>query len=129
AVARWAAWAWSSHQSLRVGHRAARIGLLIGPRVADPAVRRVVTERHRALVGRAGEHVEVVHGVAGCGDARTVVAARDEEHVAVPHGHGRVDRPVAGVRAVHAEALPARLQPVAAGDPEVVDLLVDHFAL
>ena len=53
------------------------------PRVAHPVVRRVVAERHRPLAAGAGEHVEVVQRVAGRGDARAVVAALDEEHVAV----------------------------------------------
>src|SRR4051794_15242906 len=54
--------------------------------------------------------------MAGRGDARAVIAARDEEGVAGLHDHGLVDLAVCGVRAVDAV-------PVLALDLEVVDLL------
>ena len=96
---------------------------------------RVVAEGHRALVRRAGHHVEVVHRVAGRSRARTVVAVRHQDHVVVAHLEGLVDRRQpglvvlrAGVGAVEAAADTGRSDLVGSGDPVVVDLLVDHLA-
>ena len=76
----------------------------------------------RRSLGRAGHHVEVVHRMPWRGDAGPVVAAWDQEHVAVADRHRLVDRAVGGVRAVQAEpGLPA--------DPEVVDLLERDLVL
>ena len=110
-------------------HRQARVEFHVVPGGADPVLRRVVGEGElaRARIGR--HHVEVVERVAGRRDARAVVARRHEEHVAVAHDHGLVDRAIVGVRAVHGVAVGGIRDPADAADAEVVDLLVVHLAL
>src|SRR5690606_13645870 len=111
------------------GHRAARVGRHVVPLPPYPRVGGVVAERHRTPLARPGQHVEVVHRVAGSGDARPVLAVRDEHHVAVTHLQRLVQLRQAGLRvlragvgAVDAEAVAARGHLVAACDAVVVDL-------
>jgi hypothetical protein len=89
---------------------------------------RVVAERHRPLAARTSEHVEVVHRVTRCRDARPVVAARNAEHVAVVDHDVDVDLTIRRVRAVHAEPFGRVVTAAGNADAEVVDLLVVHGA-
>jgi len=95
----------------------------------------VVAERERPLGGRPRHDVEVVHRVAGSGDARTVIAVRDEHDVVVAHLDQFVESAEASrlmlgsrVAAVVAETGAGRAHLVVAGDPVVVDLFVDYGA-
>ena len=106
------------------GGRACRTAVagrrLVGPGVADPAVRRVVADPPGPLVARAGHHVEVVEVVAGHGHRRAVPSVRDEHDVAAADLGQDVDL-LAGVPvdALVGDTGSGR----SGGDLEVVDLL------
>jgi len=93
----------------------------------------IVAEVHRAVVVRSGQHIQVVHRVAGRRDAGTVITPRHEERVAVEHGDIGIDFEVGvgewpGVGAVHAEAVRRVVRRAGLADAEVVDLLVVDVA-
>ncbi len=86
----------------------------------------VVAERHRPLRCRAGQHVQVIHIVAGRRHGRAVVAVRDQHHVAAANLGQHVDLPVRPRRIDPLVAQP--VPPIFLGQLEVVDLLEHGLA-
>src|SRR5690606_6937120 len=81
---------------------------------------------------RSGEHVEVVHRVAGCGHARAVESPGDHVDVAVTDDELVVEAElgrVGDVGAVEPEPVGVDVGGAGAPDPEVVQLLVVDRAL